>query len=137
FGGAVALVGYALESPTVAPGGTVSLITAWQVLDPEALGPLPPQRYGRAAAIFVHLLDPTGRVVGQEDRLDVPAWNWQPGDRFLQVHRFSLKPDLPAGRYALEVGLYTRPDLTRLLILTDQGPAGDRVFLQPVEVTVP
>ncbi len=137
FGGAVALVGYTLESPTVAPGGTVSLITAWQVFDPEALGPLPPQRYGRAAAIFVHLLDSAGQVVGQEDRLDVPAWNWQSGDRFLQIHRFSLKPDLPAGRYALEVGLYTRPDLTRLPILTDQGPAGDRIFLQPVEVTVP
>jgi 4-amino-4-deoxy-L-arabinose transferase-like glycosyltransferase len=134
---AVELVGYDLKTPVVAPGGTVSLLTAWRVLDPAALGPLPPQRYGQSASLFAHLLDAAGQVVGQEDRLDVPAWNWQPGDHFLQVHQFTLPPALPAGSYALEVGLYTLPDLVRLPVMTAAGAAGDRILLQSVEVSVP
>lgn len=135
--GAVELIGYRLFTPVVAPGGTVELVTGWRVRDPQALGPLVPQHYGRSAAIFVHLLGPDGQVIGQEDRLDVPAWNWQPGDRFLQIHHFSLDPTLPAGSYALELGVYTRPDLIRLSVTLAGQPLGDRVLLQPAEVQAP
>lgn len=137
FGDAVELVGYELKTPAILPGEPVTLVTAWRVIDPEALGPLPPQRYGRAAAIFVHMLEPRGSVVGQEDRLDVPAWNWQRGDRFVQVHRFLPNPNLSPGNYTLEIGVYTRPDLVRLPVLVEDEPAGDHLLLQPVGVRTP
>lgn len=135
--GAVELVAYRLASPAVAPGETVELVTAWRVRSPDALGPVPAHDYGRTAAIFAHLLGPDGAVVGQEDRLDVPAWNWQAGDRFLQLHRLPVAAGLPPGSYALVVGLYTRHDMQRLAVQTAGGPAGDHVPLQPVEVVAP
>jgi 4-amino-4-deoxy-L-arabinose transferase-like glycosyltransferase len=137
FGDALELVGYQLETPSVVASEPVTLMTAWRVINPEALGPLPPQRYSRAAAIFVHMLDPSGKIVGQEDRLDVPAWNWQPGDRFVQLHRFVPDAVLRPGDYLLEIGVYTRPDLLRLPVLSEDGLAGDQVYLQTVEVRAP
>jgi hypothetical protein len=137
FGGAVELVGYDLRTPDVVPGEPLTLVTAWRVIDPVALGPMIPQRYGRAAAIFLHMLDSSGNVVAQEDRLDVPAWNWQNGDRFLQLHQLVLDPTLPPGAYELKVGVYTRPDLIRLPVFISGEPAGDQVLLQSVKVGAP
>jgi len=137
LGDAVELTGYELKQPAVSPGETVTLITAWRVVDPAALGPDLPQHYGRGAKIFVHLLNATGQLVGQEDRLDVPAWNWRPGDRFVQVHRITLDPALTPGPYALAIGIYTRPDQARLTVLNGDEPVGDHIVLQPVEVRAP
>ena len=133
-GGVVELLAYELPTPAVAPGGMVTLLTLWRILDPEALGPVPPQRFGRAAAIFVHLLDAAGNVVGQEDRLDAPAWNWHAGDAFVQLHRFQIDPGVPSGLYRLEVGIYTHEDLTRLPVLVNGIVVDDRILLSPVEV---
>jgi hypothetical protein len=137
FGGAVELVGYELKMPLAASGEPVILITAWRVVDPEALGPADPRRYGRRAAIFAHVLDESGSIVGQDDRLDVPAWNWQPGDRFIQLHRIVPGSALAPGQYQLALGLYTWPDLARLPVLVGGEPVGDHILLQPVEVRAP
>jgi len=134
FGGAVELLAYEVPTPTVAPGGTVTLVTLWRILDPAALGPVSVHAYGHAAVLFVHALDAGDAVVGQEDRLDAPAWNWQPGDAFVQLHHFQMDTDAPPGLYHLAVGIYTRDDLTRLPVLVNGVAVDDRVFLQPVEV---
>jgi hypothetical protein len=133
FGGAVHLVGYDLRTPQVAPGGTVELVTLWRVVDPE---PLWPQNLSNAEqdwVVFAHALGGAGNVVGQEDRLDAPAWDWQAGDVVAQIHSFALQPDLPAGPVVLEVGVYRRSDGLRLPVLVDGGVVGDRVLLQPLE----
>jgi hypothetical protein len=135
LGGAVELLAYELATPTVAPGGTVTLVTTWRILDPDALGPVPVHTYGRAAVLFVHALDATDGVVGQEDRLDAPAWNWHSGDVFVQLHRFQMDANAPPGRYRLEVGIYTREDLTRLPVLVDGVAVDDHILLQPLKVT--
>ncbi|MGD1996874.1 MAG: glycosyltransferase family 39 protein [Anaerolineae bacterium] len=137
FGDAVDLVGYDLKSSVVAAGETLSLVTAWRVRTPAALGPIPSEDYGRTAAIFVHLLDAAGNVVAQEDRLDVPAWDWRPGEGFLQIHQLALPTALSPGTHALEIGVYTRPDLERLRASDENGPTGDRALIQSVEVTAP
>jgi hypothetical protein len=134
FGGAVELLAYELPTSTVAPGGTVTLITFWRVLDPAALGPVPAHAYGHAAVLFAHVLDTADAVVGQEDRLDAPAWNWHPGDVFAQLHRFQMDTNAPPGVYRLGVGIYTREDLARLPILVNGAVVDDRVLLSPVEV---
>ncbi len=136
FGEAVQLIGYELETPAPAPGGVVRRVTAWQVLDPAGLGPAPPADYGQAASIFVHLLDGED-LVAQEDRLDVPAWGWQAGDRFLQVHLIPLGDDLPPGRYRLAVGIYTRHDLRRIPVTAGGEVLSDHLLLSPVEVKEP
>ncbi len=135
--GAVELVGYELPVQPIKPGGTLALLTAWRVLDPAALGPLPATDYGRAAVVFAHLLDDKNAVIGQEDRLDAPAWNWQAGDGLLQVLQFPIPPTAQPGAYQLEIGAYNRHDLKRLPVLADGGGRVDDRMLVAVRIGEP
>jgi hypothetical protein len=144
FGDALQLLGYDLRTPSVPPGGTVELVTLWQVADAEAVRPLDLADVNEELVLFIHALtcpggqcqgDVTGAVVGQEDRLDAPAWAWQTGDVIAQIHRFSLRADLPSGPVMLQVGVYRRADLFRLPVLSGSAVVDDRVLLQTVEVT--
>jgi hypothetical protein len=130
----VDLVAYNLLTPQVAPGETVTLVTFWRVRDPGALEPVDPRHYGRAAALFVHVLDAEGNIVAQADRLDAPAWNWHVGDAFVQVHEISLDGDVPPRTYDLAVGIYNRHTMQRLTVVVDGGEQ-DRVLLETLEVT--
>jgi hypothetical protein len=132
-GDAVELLAYELPSAVVAPGGTVSVATFWRVLDPQALGPVPTDAYGHSLTIFVHALDGT-EVVGQEDRLDAPAWNWRAGDVFAQLHHVRMDADALPGPYQLEVGIYTDQDMARLPIIVEGTPGDDHILLQPLEI---
>lgn len=134
FGGALELVAYELPTPSVRPGEVVTLVTVWRILDPAALGPSPESTYGHAAVIFSHILTAGDTVIGQEDRLDAPAWNWHPGDTFVQLHQLRIEGEAAPDFYRLEVGVYTRVDAVRLPILTSGIAVGDRVLLQQVEI---
>jgi 4-amino-4-deoxy-L-arabinose transferase-like glycosyltransferase len=123
-GDVVELVGYDLRTPIVEPGQKVELLTAWRVRAP----------FTPEAIMFTHVLDHNGTVVGQTDRLDVPSWQWQPGDAFVQLHRFPVDPDAPPGLYHLEIGMYTQQDPTRLPILVDGAAVDDRILLSTVEI---
>ncbi len=132
LGHTLALVDHRLGAASVPPGGTVELLTFWHVLKP------PPDPLGSELVLFTHLLDGAGQVVGQQDRLDVPAWNWEPGDRFIQLHRFPIDPALPPGRYPLEVGAYYQTEgYPRLPVYQAGEVVGDRVLLEPIEVVAP
>ena len=124
-GDVIELAGYDLRTPDVGPGEEVELLTVWHIRAP----------FAPEAVVFTHLLDHSGHVVGQVDRLDVPSWHWRQGDAFVQLHRFQVDADVPPGLYHLEVGIYTRDDLTRLPVLVDGVAVDDRILLQPVEVT--
>ncbi|MBN1978762.1 MAG: glycosyltransferase family 39 protein [Anaerolineae bacterium] len=134
FGGGVELVAYDLLTPEAAPGGTITLVTFWRIRDPGALEPVEPRHYGRAAALFVHALDAEGEIVGQDDRLDAPAWDWRAGDAFAQIHRVRLDDGVPPGPYDLAVGIYNRHAETRLPVVGGTV-VDDRVFLGPVRVS--
>jgi hypothetical protein len=123
--GILQCIGYNLRTPAVAPGGTVELLTLWQVTG------APPGEL----VLFTHALDAGGDIAGQEDRLDAPSWGWQAGDVIAQLHRFTLPPDLPQGSLTLEVGIYTKANLVRLPVLVNGTVVDDRVLLQRVEVT--
>jgi hypothetical protein len=135
--GTIALLGYDLSSPVVAPGDEVALVTYWRVVS------LPSPEVD--TVLFTHLLTPEGDppVVAQQDRLDAPAWNWHPGEVFAQVHRLVIGDDVAAGLYPLEVGAYTRPapspidpnpPTTRLALFVDGQPVSDRILLPPLRV---
>ncbi len=135
FGDAAELLGYTVEPEPVAAGPMLTVTTAWRVIDPAPLGPAPPEYYGYDAAIFVQLLDANRQVVAQEDRLDAPAWDWRPGEVFIQMHVLALGNDLAAGQYDLALGLYARPAIRRLPVQVDGVAQGDAVMLATIEVS--
>ncbi|CUS02298.2 membrane protein of unknown function [Candidatus Promineifilum breve] len=67
-------------------------------------------------AVFVHLLDATGKIVAQHDGLDAAATTLQMGDVILQRHVLPLPATLLPGNYTLQVGMYRRTDGLRLAL---------------------
>jgi 4-amino-4-deoxy-L-arabinose transferase-like glycosyltransferase len=94
--------GYHLEGWTGKSGSAFTVLTLWQVK-----APLPDDR---DAVIFTQLLDSENQIIAQQDRLDAPSWEWQPGDIFLQLHHLRLAAEAPPGSYTLIAGVYTTPD---------------------------
>ena len=81
-----------------------------------------------AFTVFVHLDDARGVVRAQSDR---PPWNgmfptdrWAVGETVRDDFEIRLPSDLPAGDYALHIGLYRTPD-KRVFLLT----GGDELAL--------
>lgn len=111
YGATVALVGHRVTPPVAEPGATVEVLTAWRVL----------REHPQELVLFTHLLNDDNHLVAQRDRLDAPAWQWQPGDRFVQLHTYPLPPDLPPGSYGFAVGLYRRADAVRLPVASEFG----------------
>ena len=128
FGGAAELAAFQVLTPRVRPGETVTTISFWKILDPAALGPRHPTNYAPEARLFMQLLDVSGNYVAGDDRLDAPAWNWRPGDTFVQIHHLALPPDLPPGAYELRTGIYVLPDVIRIT-----GADFDSISLGPID----
>lgn len=84
------------------PANEINLITGWRVT----------QATERPLKIFVHALDEQGQLVGQWDGLDVDSATWQPGDVFVQLHRFAVPETAVVDAFA--IGLYDGDTLERL-----------------------
>jgi hypothetical protein len=126
LGNVVQLIGYDVLTPHVKPGGTIELVTLWQVINPQPV-------HDTGLVLFTHALNAAGNVVGQQDRLDAPVWDWQPGDVIAQLHRFTVPPDA-AGTLMIEIGAYKPTDLTRLPVLVNGAISDNRVLLPSVEI---
>ncbi len=92
----------------------VRLATLWRVKRPVMADVI----------LFTHLVGPPGPPLAQDDRLNVPADFWHPGDLFVQLHEFMVPAGLSPGEYPLAVGAYTPPN-TRWPVVVDGQPAGD------------
>jgi hypothetical protein len=91
--------------------------------------------------VFVHLLDPEGRVVTGHDGEPVsgtrPTTGWVPGEYITDAHDVLIPKDLSPGEYVIEVGLYDAgaPGKPRLPIRGQDGRVEtDRVIFGPVQV---
>jgi hypothetical protein len=129
-GGRATLLGYDLDSDTLAPGQSFALTLYWQA---EAT---PETGY----VIFVHLLDEAERIHAQSDRVPAagtrPTTGWLPGEVIHDAHTLTLAPDTPPGQYVLEVGLYDPANGERLPVLDEHGvDTGDRILL-PIRLSV-
>jgi hypothetical protein len=123
FGDQLALVGYELLTPTVAPREPVSLVTYWRVIAPAS----------KELKIFVHLLDESGHILGQHDGLDVAVAGRRAGDVIVQRHVFEISA--APGHHRLQVGLYDPQTMQRLPVLAHDGAVlGDRLLLGEVVV---
>jgi hypothetical protein len=125
FANKAEFLGYTLSAASLKRGGSFDLVTYWRVKDT-----LPSQ-----LSQFTHVLNANGDIVTQVDRLMLTSASLQPGDIFAQVHHVELPGNVKAGKYALSIGLYTQADNTRLPIIQDGQPRGDRLFLKPIEIT--
>jgi 4-amino-4-deoxy-L-arabinose transferase-like glycosyltransferase len=118
FGPAIRLTGYDVETASDGMGSE----TENQAPEPAASVPI--TLYWQADAtpendwvVFVHLLDADWQLVAQHDGSprdgEYPTWAWQPGERVSDTHKLLLPPDLVAGTYRLQVGLYLPDDGAR------------------------
>jgi hypothetical protein len=120
FGGRIQLVRHALDPTTVAPGGTVHVRLHWRGLG----------QMDQAYKIFVHVLDPSAsQVLAQRDAEPqagaAPTTSWLPGEVLDDDFAITLPPNIAAGEYPIEVGIYEPRSGERLPL-----PNGDsRVLL--------
>jgi hypothetical protein len=83
----------------------------------------------RDYAIFMHLLDEAGETLVNADHLPPrPPQEWRPGQVIPDRVKLELPPDLPAGDYQVEVGLYDPGDPALPRLLRADG-SGDRALL--------
>jgi len=123
FDDGVRLLGYDLEAEGLRSGGVVYLTLYWQAREPVE------HRY----KVFTHLLGEvfnagSGNFLwGQQDSEPVNGtWatsTWRPGEIVVDSYAIPLDPQAPAGRYAIEIGLYDPATGDRLFVLDNQGQA--------------
>ncbi len=121
------------EPLPVEAGRAIHLTLVWQAL-------VAPRD---SATVFIHLIDSSGHTVTGHDYTPLGGscptylWfpKWLPGQTLIDPYRLKIPPDVPEGRYWLEVGMYGMTSLRRLPVVNLDGDlAGDRVMLGAVEV---
>jgi hypothetical protein len=125
FRGEISLTGYHLATTTPLPGTDLPILLRWQTAKS-----LPTD-----LTIFIHLLAPDGSLVAQSDAS--PAWllprptrRWPRHQPILDRHSLTLPPNLPAGDYTLQVGLYDAQTIERLPLLD----GSDVITLTQIEI---
>ncbi len=127
FGDVVELLGYEL-----APGELRNRITPLEGANVRVIARgdgLQINLYWRALAeihhdytLFIHVYDPNGQRVAQRDLplryYDYPTSRWQVGEIVIDQADMPL-PDLPAGEYALLIGLYRAETGERLRVQSE------------------
>jgi 4-amino-4-deoxy-L-arabinose transferase-like glycosyltransferase len=127
----VTLTGYDLNLPSYKPGEIVYLQLWWQAT-------------GRPATdwtVFTHILGPPGPdgstvwagSDGRPGRGSVPTTAWEPGDLILDEYQIQLPPDIPPGKYEIEVGLYD-PASGGARAQTSEPPGQDHAILGTIRV---
>jgi hypothetical protein len=125
FGGQMELVGYDVEQQDQ----ELRITLYWQALTAMPID----------YTVFVHLLTPGDQLVAQHDdgpwwEVPIPTSTWLPGEQVLDRHVLTLPPDLPAGSYKIQVGVYYWQTLERLPVLKDGVPVNNYVELGTVPI---
>ncbi len=141
LGDSIILQGFALatpeaQTPVFHPGRTICLVLQWQALAPV----------GTDYTVFVHLTGSPHPVTGSEvwaQHDSAPAYGarvtslWQPGDVIQDPHILTTPPDMPPGRYRLEVGLYNPARGERLPVHLSEGRPASSVTLMTLNLAAP
>jgi hypothetical protein len=84
--------------------------------------------------MFVHLFDGEMRIVAQCDmplgRTLSPIETWTPGDLVRQQSALHLQPDLSAGDYEIQVGIYSVTTGQRYRLIAPEGNMYDTIIMQ-------
>ncbi len=102
--------------------GELGLDLAWQVDAPLA----------EDVSIFIHLLNPQGRLVDQHDSQpfsgNYPAHLWQPGQLLADRYELPFRPSFAS----LEIGLYTPGNGDRLSVTSGGQPVVNNLIPIPI-----
>ena len=63
-----------------------------------------------------------------------PTSRWAAGEVVVDSYAIQLPPDLAAGTYPIEVGLYIAGTGQRLQVVQPNEPPGDVVLLRPLRI---
>ena len=141
FGGQVELQGYIWGRDELLQGGRGQIsLHAGETLHLGLLW----RSLGKTEAsytVFVHLVDGQRQLWAQSDSLPAqgmaPTTGWREGEIILDRHSMALRPDMPAGSYRLETGLYRLDTMERLPIISSDGKTLDNsVVLAEVNVVI-
>jgi hypothetical protein len=120
FGETAELMGYNLAKDAE-PSQGLTLVTYWRASE----------RVQSSLKLFVHALDADESIVGQDDRLDVPAELWHTGDWIVQINRVALPPG--ASPVTIAIGLYN-PETNIRLPIDLNGQTTDRLLLKHIDL---
>lgn len=127
-GESITLVGYTLPQTAARPGDILPLTLFW-VTDAAVS-----QRY----KIFIHFINYEGALVAQRDAEPVgnqkPTNTWLVGEQIVDKHGLLVPADLPAGDYALLIGLYDIANPSSRLPITTAAGVVDALPLGTVQV---
>ncbi len=112
FGDKLALTGFEMPSALPAGADNLPLTLYWQ-----GRGDM-----REVYSVFVHLVDAAGNVVAQHDGIPAngsePTTGWAVGEYITDPVAISLPADMPAGEYAVVVGVYLPATGARLPVTT-------------------
>lgn len=133
FTNAFTLLGYALPSTTIQPGGAAQLTLYWQVGAGHVETPFPSQAAPLAAFVHISGTDPA-QIVAQYDGWSTALSGLEPGDMITQPVTINVPADTPAGNYFVRLGLYSPQSGLRLPVTVD-GEVQDSVLITAVTVS--
>jgi 4-amino-4-deoxy-L-arabinose transferase-like glycosyltransferase len=132
FGGRVQLLGYELEAPQVAAGGTAVVALYWQAKRSLAVGEY---------SVRLGVRDEEGNYFGSVDGAPFGGYlagsDWTPGQLVRDVAEIRVPPGTPPGRYTIEIGLSSAEQGGGLSIRGQNRAYGTRYALTTVEVVRP
>jgi hypothetical protein len=129
FENRILLVDYEIRNPQVQRGGALQVSLTWQGIS----------SMDEDYTVFIHILDESDRMWGQEDIQPVygtyPTSRWQEGELIVDPHTVWTIPDAPRGLYRIQVGLYLLRTMERLNLMDDAGnPVGNRFTIGLMEI---
>ncbi len=129
FENKVLLLSYEIRNVQVQQGGSLQLFLVWQALD----------TMDEDYTVFVHILDDSDLIWGQEDIQPVygtyPTTRWREGEIVTDPHTVWTDPQAPLGLYRIQVGLYLLRTMDRLHLVDSSGrPVGDRLIIDLMEI---
>jgi hypothetical protein len=126
FGGNLSFLGYEKDGEQIySPGDIYTSVTYWRVD-----GVVPPD-----LRFFTHILaDPASAPATQNDTISVDVGELQNRDVFIQVTYVPLPRAMPAGMYGISIGAYTSSNDTRMAVLFNDVPRGNRLFIGQITV---
>jgi serine/threonine protein kinase len=89
--------------------------------------------------VFVHLIDPDGHLVAQQDKAPIsPTSEWVPGVESVAPHQVTIPADQPAGLYQLRTGMYPEGEPGQRLQVVDAGQttaASNSILVAEIEIS--
>jgi len=138
FGGNITFLGYAPATDKIDDDGNLL------PLEVMAGEPLPIISYWRIEGevprdlmLFTHILSDPVTIAANRDYISADPRLLQDRDVIIQVTNVQLPDNLLEGEYTISTGAYQGIDEMRLVVMQDEQPRGDRLFLYPVVVEAP